>query len=424
MVSFADTNIFADASLLENPHPYYDYLRGIAGAVQLPHHDVVATVGYDETLAVLRDDQRFSAVNSTSGPLTPLPFTPEGNDITDQIERHRGEMSFAGLIATQDPPVHTKTRLLAAGLITPRRLRENEAFMWRLADREIDTFAGRGGFEVSRDLGLPFATQAVADLLGVPEADHATFTELLGTQQVVPGQFTGTEHAANNPLEAIGAYFYQYLSDRRETPRGDVLTELAQAKYPGGVTPDLADVIGIAAFLFAAGQDTTVSLITAALRILAETPELQRRLRVEREKIPDFIEEVLRLEGTVKANFRLAKVPISVGGLDLRPGTTVMLILAAANRDPARFERPHELILERKNLRDQLSFGRGVHACIGSPLARAEAKIAVERLFDRLGEFRIDERFHGPRDARRYEFKPSFMFRILKELHLEFDPVS
>jgi cytochrome P450 len=144
---------------------------------------------------------------------------------------------------------------------------------------------------------------------------------------------------------------------------------------------------------------------------------------VERDRIPDFIEEVLRLEGTVKAIFRLAKTSVSVGGIDLAPGTTVMLVMAAANRDPRRFERPHEILLERTNLRDHLSFGRGVHACIGSPLARAEAKIVIERLFDVTSEFRIDEAMHGPAGARRFEYQPTFMFRILKELHLEFDPL-
>lgn len=423
MDNFATANMFTDLSLVHNPHPYFEYLRGLGGAVRLPQNGVVATVGYDETLSVMRDDDRFSAVNATVGPMT-LPFIPDGNDITAQIEQHRGEIAFGGLISCQDPPLHTKTRSLMAGVITPKRLRENEEFMVRLADRQIETFIDRGSFEVSQDFGIPMATLTVADLLGVPETDHASFTEMLGVDPVIPGQIGGTEHVGNNPLEGVGRVFYQYLSERRAAPRADVLTTLALAKYIDGSTPDIADVVGIAAFLFAAGQDTTVSLMAAALRILAEDPELQRRLRQERDRIPDFLEEVLRLEGTVKAVFRLSKMPARVGNIDVAPGTTVMLILAAANRDPRRFERPHELLLERKNARDHLSFGRGVHACMGAPLARAEAKITLEQIFDRLGEFRIDERFHGPKDARHFEFKPTFMFRTLKELHLAFEPLG
>jgi cytochrome P450 len=423
MDGFDHANIFSDLSLVADPHPYFDHLRRQGNAVRLPQYGVVATVGYDETLAVLRDDDRFSAINAPLGPMT-LPFTPEGDDISQQIEQHRGEIPFAGLIACQDPPLHTKTRSLMAGVLTPRRLRENEEFMRHLTDQQIDRFIDGGAFEVSKDLGTPMATGTIADLLGVPDADHAAFTAMLGAEPVTPGQIGGADQVANNPLEDIGRYFYHCLSERRAAPRDDVLTTLALAKYQDGTVPDVADIVGLAAFLFAAGQDTTVSLIAAALRILAEDPELQRRLRRERERIPDFLEEVLRLEGTVKANFRLAKVPVRVGDIDLAPGTNVMLILAAANRDPRRFERPNEFMLERRNARDHLSFGRGVHACMGAPLARAEARIALERILERLGEFHIDERFHGPQQARRFAFKPTFMFRTMKELHIAFAPAG
>ena len=146
-------------------------------------------------------------------------------------------------------------------------------------------------------------------------------------------------------------------------------------------------------------------------------------MRRDRSLIPNFLEEVLRLEGTVKAVFRLSKVPVRIGEIDIAPATTVMLIMAAANRDPRRFERPDEFMLDRTNAREHLSFGRGVHACIGSPLARAEAKASLERLFERLGEFRIDEQFHGPREARRFNYAPSSMFRVISALHLEFEPL-
>jgi cytochrome P450 len=420
---FDSANIFSDLSLVVDPHPYFDHLRRQGGAVRLPQHGVVATVGYDETLTVLRDDDRFSALNSTLGPVT-LPFTPEGDDISGQIEQHRGEIPFAGLIACQDPPRHTRTRSLMTGVLTPRRLRENEDFMRHLTDRQIDRFISHGSFEVGKDFGIPMTTGTIADLLGVPDADHAAFTAMLGTDSVTPGQIGGADHAANNPLEDVGKYFYHYLSERRAAPRDDVLTTLALAKYQDGSLPDITDVVGLAAFLFAAGQDTTVSLIAASLRILAEDPALQQRLRRERERVPDFLEEVLRLEGTVKANFRLTKVPVRVGDLDLSPGTSVMMILAAANRDPRRFERPHEFVLDRKNVRDHLSFGRGVHACMGAPLARAEAKISLQRILERLGEFRIDERFHGPKQTRHFAFKPTFMFRTMKELHIAFEPAG
>jgi cytochrome P450 len=424
MGKFETADLFNDATLVNDPHPYFEYLRSQSTVVRLPFYDVVAVVGYDEVLAVLRDEDHFSAVNSVSGPFPPLPFKPEGDDITAQIEQHRGEITFAGLIATQDLPAHGKTRALLNGMITPRRLKDNEEFMWRLADRQIDQIIGHGSFEVSKEYGVPFATLVIADLLGVPEEDHKAFGEILSGSGQIPGRLGGNADAGFNPLEKIAMQFFQYLSDRRAAPRSDVLTELALAKFPDGSTPDLIDVVGIATFLFAAGRDTTVSLMTAALRFLTENPELQRTLRKERNRIPDFLEETLRLQGTVKGMFRLAKKPVKVGDRNIAPGTVVMLMLAAANRDPRRFERPHEFLLDRKNARDHLSFSRGIHACAGAPLARAETKVTLERLFDRTSDIQIDEAFHGPKDARRFEYAPSYMFRVLNELHVKITPAS
>jgi cytochrome P450 len=421
MLDFEKTDYFSDPALLEDPYGYYEHLRGKGNVVPMPEHNIVAVVGYDEMLAVYRDDENFSALSAVNGPFGSAPFPADKDDITEEIERFRSQAPFGGLVATQDPPLHSRTRSLMAGVLTPKRLRENEEFMWGLTDRQIDKFIGRGRFESVGDFGLPIATQTIAELLGVPEADHQTFSDLMGRTPIAPGQYGGAADAGNDPLAGIGMYFFQKLGERRAQPTEDVLSVLANATYQDGALPEIADVIGIAAFLFAAGQDTTVSLVTASLRLLAEDLDIQARLRQDRSLIPNFIEEMLRTEGTVKAHFRLVKRPVKVGDLDVRPGTHVMLIPAAANRDPRRFERPHDFIVDRKNAREHLSFGRGIHACIGSPLARAEAKAALERLFERVGEFRIDEAFHGPAGARRYDFVPSFMFRVRTSLHLEFD---
>lgn len=422
MADFKTADVFTDLSLAADPFPYYEFLRDQGAAVRLPRHGVVATVGYDETLAVLRDDDRFSAVNAINGPFPPLPFTPEGDDITGQVDAYRASMPFGGLIATQDPPLHTKTRSLLGGIITPRRLKENEAFMWRLADEQIDSIIGSGRIEVARDYGKPFAAKVIAELLGIPVEDHRAVADLVATNAVVPGTIGASADIETNPLASIGMKLFEYLADRRANPRADVLTDLAQARYPDGTLSELPDVIGIATFLFAAGQDTSVYLFTAALRVLAEDRDMQARLRADHSLIPNFLEEILRLQGAVKANFRLAKVPVKVGELELPPGTHVMQIMAAANRDPKRFERPEEILLDRRNGKEHLSFGRGVHACPGAPLARIEAKITLERLLDRFADFRIDEEYHGPEEARRFEYVPTYMFHGLKSLHLTFTP--
>jgi cytochrome P450 len=123
----------------------------------------------------------------------------------------------------------------------------------------------------------------------------------------------------------------------------------------------------------------------------------------------------------VKSSFRLTKVPVKVGDLEVPPGTTLMMLISAMNRDPKRFESPAELRLDRKNAREHLAFGRGIHSCAGAPLARAEAKVTLERLFDRTSDIRIDETRHGPAGARRFEYEPNYIIRGMKALHLVFD---
>lgn len=419
MSSFDAVDFFTDTSLVDDPHPYFEFLREQGPAVPLSKHPVVAVVGYEEALRVYRDDENFSAVNAASGPFG-LPFPVGGAaDITPQIEAYRTTVPYGALLVTQDPPSHARSRALLMGMITPRRLKENEAFMWTLADRQIDEFIARSRFEAVAHYAQPYAALVIADLLGVPEEDRGKFRALLGP---IPGQMNSAEQATHNPLEQIGMFFYGYLDERRKNPRKDVLTNLAMAKYPDGELPSVIELVTIAAFLFGAGQDTTVRLLAAALRFLAEDQELQARLRRERNRIPDFIEEVLRLEGPVKSDYRLARRPVKIGDVDVKPGTTVMLLSGAINRDPRRFERPHEFDLDRKNAREHLGFGRGIHACVGAPLARAEAKVSLERFFERTSNIRIEEGEHGPAGARRFAYEPGFIMRGLRELHLEFTP--
>ena len=229
---------------------------------------------------------------------------------------------------------------------------------------------------------------------------------------------------ALNPLEYLYGRFSEYVEDRRANPRDDVLTGLALATFPDGSTPEVIDAVRIAANLFAAGQETTVRLFGTVFQYLAERPELQERLRAEPELIPNVVEEALRIESPVKGDFRLSRVRTEVGGVEIPPGTTVMVVNGAANRDPSRFENPGEFVADRPNARQHMAFGHGVHTCPGAPLARAEGKVAAARFLQRTRNLRISEAHHGPADARRYTYLPTYILRGLASLHLEFDPVD
>ena len=423
MSDWTTIDFFSDQSLVEDPYEYFDALRSACPVLTLPHLGVVAVTGYDELSEVYRDTDTFSSCNSVVGPFAAFPVPLEGDDVSDVVDQHRDELPMHEHMVTMDPPAHTRERALLMRLITPKRLKDNEAFMWRLADRQLDEFVADGRCEFIAAYSQPFAMLAVADLLGVPEEDHDRFREGFGLSQA-PGKI-GAGEAGNpgeNPLAWLDEWFTRYVDDRRREPRSDVLTQLALATYPDGSIPDVTSVVRTATFLFAAGQETTARLLAAALKHLAEHPELQDELRSRKDRVPDFIEEILRLESPVKADFRLTRRTTTVGGVDVPAGTPVMLLNGAANRDPRRFECPHEFQLDRPNVHGHIAFGRGVHSCPGGPLARAEGRISLERILDRTRDIRLSEEHHGPAGARRFRYEPTWILRGLTELHLEFEP--
>ena len=375
--------------------------------------------GYDEALAVYHDVETFSSANSVTGPFPGFATPLEGDDVTEQIERQRDALPFSDQLPTFDPPKHTAHRGLTLRLLTPARLKENEPAIWRLADRQIDEIVGRGRCEIIRDFAAPFAMLVIAELLGVPDEDQPEFRTQLATTS---GFGTGEgDTLAHTPLEFLYDRFTTYVEDRRREPRDDVMTRMAQATFPDGSTPEVIDVVRVAANLFAAGQETTVRMLGSAFQLLAERPDLQRWLRDDVERVPNFVEEVLRVESPIKGDFRVARVSTTVGGVDIAAGSTVMVLNGAANRDPRRFERPAELDPERPNAREHLAFGHGIHFCPGAPLARVEGRVAVQRLLERTTDLRIAEDEHGPAEARRYRYMPTYMIRGLQALHLELD---
>lgn len=422
MNDFEAIDFFRDDAVVTDPYPYLEAVRAQCPVWRERHHDVVMVTGYDEAIAVYNDTETFSSCLSVTGPFPGFPVPLTGDDVTELIEQHRDELPMSDQLPTLDPPVHTNHRALLMRLITPKRLKENEASMWQLADGQLDTFLAGGKGEFISQFAGPFTLLVIADLLGVPEEDRDDFTEALQHRPRSDGAIgsTGADTLTHSPLEFLYRRFSAYVEDRRREPRNDVLTGLATATFPDGSTPDVADVARVASNLFAAGQETTVRLLSAALLLIAEHPELQEQLRNERDRIPNFVEETLRIESPVKGDFRLSRVPTELGGVDLAAGTTVMVLNSAANRDPRRFDDPSTFDVARANARQHLAFGRGIHTCPGAPLARTEARVAIERLLDRTADIRISEREHGPADARRYRYLPSFILRGMTRLNLEF----
>ncbi|MEU4650288.1 cytochrome P450 [Nocardia fluminea] len=420
---FEAIDFFLGDQLVADPYPYFDALREKCPVVREKHHGVVMVTGYEEALQVWNDVETFSSCNSVTGPFPGFPVPLEGDDVSEQIERYRDQLPLGDQLPTLDPPVHTAHRALLMRLITPKRLKENEQAMWSIAERLLDDYLAPGSGDVISGFAGPFTLYVIADLLGVPEADREEFLNALQRQPDREGASLGStegESMAHNPIEFLYGKFSGYIEDRRERPRADVLTSMATATFPDGSTPTVLDVVRVAANLFSAGQETTVRLLSSAVKIIAERPDLQHLLRENRDRIPSFLEEVLRTESPIKGDFRMARVPTQVGGVDVPAGSTVMVVNAAANRDPRQFENPETFDPDRHNARSHIAFGRGVHTCPGAPLARAEARVALELLLDRTTDIGISEREHGPAAARRYSYLPTYILRGLTALHLEF----
>jgi len=424
MTDVDSVDFFMDRDVVADPFTYLEALQARCPVVREPHHGVWMVTGWEEASEVAGDAERFSSCISVTGPFPGFPVPVEGrDDVPELIAAHRDELPFNDQLPTLDPPVHTDHRALLMRLITPKRLKENEEAMGAMVDKALDDYLVGSGGELIAGFAQPFTLMVIADLLGVPDADRDEFLAEMRSGDHHGGGIGSVkgESLAASPLEYLYDKFSAYIEDRRANPRGDVLSEMAAATFPDGTVPDPGDVARVAANLYTAGQETTVRLLSAALQILGDRPELQRELRADRSKIGNFIEEALRYESPVKGDFRMATQPVTLGGVDVPAGATLMVVNCAANRDPRRFADPNTFDAARSNARQHIAFGRGIHTCPGAPLARAEARVAIERLLDRTSDIRISEAHHGPAGARHYRYVPTYILRGLTELHLEFD---
>jgi cytochrome P450 len=415
-------DFFTDPALIDDPRDYFDAMRSRAPVAKESYHGSIMVTGYDEAMEILnRRDDTFSSIVSVLGPIPPLPFTPEGEDITDQLEEHRAEIPWSMHLVCFDGQKHAEHRALLTSLLTYKRLKQNEAYLYGLADRLLDGFVARGHSNIVPEFAHATTTYAISDLLGIPEGDRAELLELIGAP---PSQLAGdaVHKVGPDPLIFMKPRFDQYLRERQENPKGDLMTELLQSRFKDGSAPDFDMVSGLARFLFGAGQDTTSRLIAMAIAILAEKPELQERLRADPSRVPDFLEEVLRYDAPVKTLYRLARKHTTVGDMDVPAGTVITVCLSAASNDPRRFEMPATFDIDRQGVRDHMAFSRGAHGCLGAPLARMESRVAIERFLARTRDIRLSDEHHGRAGARRYRFEPTYSFRSLSDLYVTFTP--
>ena len=289
-------------------------------------------------------------------------------------------------VVFKDPPDHTRLRTLLNKVVTPSVMRGLEDGITELADGLLDRIAasGDGRFECIGEFANPLPASVIMDLLGVPRADIDLLRDWSMQLQPFLGNATGSDdkyETGRVGILAMADYFRAAAKDRLERPRGDVISHFVMLEQTGQIRED--ELIGSCILFLFAGHETTTNLIGNGIRALLANPDQKARLAADPALITSAVEEMLRFEGPTGAVVRVVKEPFELRGKTLNQGDRVFAMVNAANHDPEIFDSAANFDIGRTPNR-HLTFNHGIHFCLGAPLARAEARIAISRLFARF----------------------------------------
>ena len=307
-----------------------------------------------------------------------------------KVLRDRSDLS-EGNILGMDPPRHHQFRSLVSQVFTPRAIGRLEGRIAGLTEELIDSTQGRSRIELVGDLAYPLPVIVIAEMLGVPAGDRPRFkvwADALLTRDSADPRDDATIEATRVQLRKFHDYLREHVRDRRTRPGEDLLSDLVAAEVDGRGLDD-GEIVGFATILLLAGHVTTTVLLGNAIRCLDEHPRALEALRRGPETIPTAIEEVLRYRGPIARTGRVTASDVELGGRRLPAGALVNLWLLSANHDERQFEDPDGFVIDR-HPNPHLGFGKGIHFCLGAPLARLESKIALGILLRRFARLRVD----------------------------------
>lgn len=379
------------ADFYANPYPVYALLRETEPVKRMPDGSYFLT-RYADLVAVYRDAQGFSSDKKVE-------FTPKYGAGAPLLEHHTTSLVF------NDPPLHTRVRKLIMGALTRRAIADMEPGLVALVDRLLDALEARGGGDLIEDFASAIPVEIIGNLLGVPHADRGPLRDwslaILGALE--PRLTPGQEALGNRSVTEFTAYLRTLVAERRRRPGDpdrDVLTRLIQGEEAGEQLSE-TELLQNCVFILNAGHETTTNLIGNALVALQEHPAAAGWLLSKYEQhsadpsgleaiLTLAVDEFLRFESSNQLGNRRALKACEVGGVTLEEGALVTLCIGAANRDPAQFDQPDTLRLDRENNR-HLAFGFGIHQCAGLSLARLEGRVAIGRFLQRFPRYRLTE---------------------------------
>lgn len=380
-----------DPDVVQCPFPTYETLQAECPVSRVPGDDeLYLVVGYDDVANVLQDTETFS---SKAGPGLRQRQSPAAKEVL--ASGHR----IVRTLLTNDPPSHTRYRRIVTKALTARAVAGMEpgirAVVDSLADRIEAGMAAGGPVDFVEAFAQPLPLTVIAEFLGVPNEDLPTFKKWSDdAAEVLGGTLTEERQIeVNTSLVELLAYFAAKATQRREAPGADFLSTLVAADK-GQLTVE--EIIAIAYVVLVAGNETTVNLLSSAMYLLLRDPALLQRVRDDRALIPRLVEEALRLNSPVQGFPRKVARETQIGDVTVPAGAQVMLMIGAANRDPAYFEHADSVEVDTPRETPHLAFGKGVHFCLGAGLSRLEAGLALNVMLDRFNELELADPDFSP----------------------------
>ena len=364
-----------DVTINADPYPTFRRLRDEAPLYYNPEHDFYAVSRYEDVEAGLRDWQTFS---SARGGILEL--------IKAGVELPPGTLIF------EDPPVHDIHRKLLSRVFTPRRMNALEDKVREFCARSLDPVVGSDGFDLIAVLGAQMPMRTISMLLGIPEADQEAVRDRVDANlRTEPGQAMEITEGAK--LEIGSEMFADYIDWRAEHPSDDLMTELMTAEFTDetGTVRRLTrdELLTYTMVIAGAGNETTTRLIGWAGTVLADHPDQRRELAEDPTLVRGAIEELLRYEPPAPHTGRYVTRNVELHGRTVPEGSVMLFLNGAANRDERRFTDPDRFDIHRE-ITGHLTFGFGVHFCLGAALARLEGRVALEELLARFPEWEVD----------------------------------
>lgn len=376
-----DVQMLLDPKVIDDPHAFYDSVRSAAPVWLVPDHNLVVVTSFAAiSEAVSRPDDFSSNIRGlvyrgADGSPSVTPYGDVGTDV----------------LATADPPLHTLHRSTVFPELVNRRMRELRSEVEDISAAHLGPALDARSFDFMTRVANAVPIRVVSRLIGWQDEDPdellaAAFasTEILAANHSIEEIHSAVERTA-----AVAGWIAAQLDTAiAEPPDEGLLGVIARAVASEQI--DYAAGLIMMHTLLSAGGESTTSLLGNAVHLLATEPELQDRLRSEPELRTPFIEETLRLESPFRYHLRHAQRTCELQGTVVPEGATVLLMWGAGNRDPEEFDRPNDVVLDRRGARHHLGFGRGIHLCVGAPLARLEAEVILGQLLDRTSRFELD----------------------------------